>query len=134
MYNPYTKIELSDFFLLCWLTLLSGIDYADIKHMEKTLSTISSFYVYDCSTENTGQQDQFHPCFYCNIHPQIHLCSFYTEFAFWTPHCTLVKSVTDFCLTKRYTFAHLSQKIGVITILHVMFLWVCGMGYSLCSV
>ena len=69
MYNPYTKIKVTDIFVPCYAgEHYSGIDYADIKQMEKKLfSTISSSYLYDCSTENIGRQDQFHPCFYCNL-------------------------------------------------------------------
>ena len=63
MYNPYMKIKGTNIFVPCYAgEHYSGIDNADIQHMEKQLfSTISSFDVYDCSTENIGRQDQFHP-------------------------------------------------------------------------
>ena len=42
-----------------------------LSRWKKLFSTISSFYVYDCSTENIGRQDQFHPCFW-DLHVRLH--------------------------------------------------------------
>ena len=52
MYNPYMKIKVTDIFVPCYAgEHYSGIDNTDIQHMDKnSFSTISSFYVYDCST------------------------------------------------------------------------------------
>ena len=68
MHNPYTKIKVTDIFVPSYAgEHYSGISNADIRQMETQLfSTILSFYVYDCTTENIGRQDQFHP-------PKIHL-------------------------------------------------------------
>ena len=84
--------------------------------------------MYDCSTENIGRQDQFHPCFYCNLQQLGFITSTNPLVLFLHRICflytlllpSLVRSLQFFCLAKRYTIAHLSQKFGVIPFLHVI--------------
>ena len=131
--KPCTKIKVTDIFVPCYAgEHYSGVDNADIQQMKKpSLPPFQASIVYDCSTENIGRQDQFHPCCYCNL--QHSWASYITStnplVLFLHRICfldtsllpTLVRSVTIFFVLPNDT--HLPtfhKKFGVIPFPHVM--------------